>query len=116
LLGVKGILPFSEKSNWVVDFRLLHPINPNIKINFNGLFDEKKLNLNGRLGERLSFAWQHQVNHTINIIAEPYLEYWHLGKSTTKIITRNGKRIGSIFEPQSKTLNYGFMIYLVHSF
>jgi len=112
-LGAK-VAP-SEKSNWVVDFRLTHPINANIKINFNGLFDDKKLNLNGQLSGRLSFAWQPQLSHSLKFIAEPYLEYWHLGRSTTETLTRNGQTVGHIFEPQSKTLNYGIMIYLMYA-
>jgi len=116
LLGVKGILPISDKSKLSMNFGLTYPINPTIKVDFNGIFDEKKFDLAGQWGRRFSLAWHYQYSDMMNIIIEPYLEYWHFGQSARQTLIRRGKIVGSLFEPRSEMHNYGLMVYLRRSF
>lgn len=116
LLGVKGILPISDKSKLSIHFALTYPLNPTIKVNFNGIFDEKKFNLAAKKGKMFSLAWQYQYTEKINIILEPYLEHWQFGASAKQTLIRGGKIVGSLFEPRSKMHNYGLMIYLRRTF
>ncbi|EDN67824.1 hypothetical protein BGP_4760 [Beggiatoa sp. PS] len=116
LLGIKGILPISDKSKLSMNFGLTYPINPTIKVDFNGIFDEKKFDLAGQWGRRFSLAWHYQYSDMMNIIIEPYLEYWHFGQSARQTLTRRGKIVGSLFEPRSEMHNYGLMVYLRRSF
>jgi hypothetical protein len=116
LLGIKGILSINDKSKLSINFALTYPLNPTIKVDFNGIFNEKTFNLAGQRGKTFSLAWQYQYKEAMNIIIEPYLEHWPFGTSAKQALFRGGKRVGSVFEPRSKMHNYGLMIYLKRSF
>ena len=116
LLGVKSILPINKQSKLTINLCLMYPLNPTIKIDFNGLFDEQQFNLNGQWGKRFSLAWQYQYSDAINISIEPYLEYWDFAQSANQTLTHHGKTVGSLFEPQSEMHNYGLTIYFQRSF
>ncbi len=116
LLGAKSSFPFTDKSDWVIDFSIIQPIKPTVEIDFDGAFDKTKLDLGERLGGRFSLAWQYRFNDTMHIVVESYLERWYLGRSATETLTRNGKKVGGVFEPRSEALNKGLTIYLTRSF
>jgi hypothetical protein len=116
LVGIKQQLLITNQSNWLFDYQLTYPIDSKIEIDAHGLFDKKQLHLTGEIGERFSLTWQYRLYHAMTISIEPYFEYWQLNRSTTEIITRNGIKVGQIFEPQGETANYGLITYLTYSF
>jgi hypothetical protein len=116
LLGVKSILPISQQSKLMINLRLMYPLNPTIKIDFNGIFDEQQFKLNEQWGKYFSLAWQYQYNDLISISVEPYLEYWDFAQSASQTLTRRGQTVGSLFEPRSEMHNYGLTITLQRSF
>ncbi|MBI3609605.1 MAG: hypothetical protein HY204_02750 [Nitrospirae bacterium] len=116
ILGLKGTFYSTDKIQWGADLRLIRTITPKIIIDFKGLYDRARLNLDERFGGRLSLPWRYQYRENTAFDFEPYLESWNLGRSPTKLLTRNGAVVGSVFEPKSETRNYGLTIGIIRFF
>jgi hypothetical protein len=116
LVGIKKRLAVTNQFNWLLDYQLVYPIGSRIEVDAHGLFDKKQLHLTGKIGERFSLTWQYQLYHAMSMSIEPYFEHGQLNRSSTEILTRNGIKVGQIFEPRSETSNYGLVIYLTYSF
>ncbi|MBI3811086.1 MAG: hypothetical protein HY283_02610 [Nitrospirae bacterium] len=115
-LGTKWIFYKAGKLEGGIDLSLLRTLAPEIKIDFNGVYDNVRLDLGERFGGRLSFPWRYHYHDETAFLLEPYLEGWDLGRSSSKPLIRNGTVMGSVLEPRSETQNYGLAISLVRSF
>jgi hypothetical protein len=115
-LGTKWIFYNAGKLQGGINFSLSRTIAPEIKIDFNGAYDNVRLDLGERFGARLSLPWRYQYQDEPAFLFEPYLEGWDLGQSSSKPLTRNGAGLGSVLEPRSETRNYGLAISIVRSF
>jgi len=116
LVGIKKRLAVINQSNWLLDYQLVYPMSSRIEIDTHGLFDKKQLHLTGKMGERFSLTWQYPLYHAMSMSIESYFEHWQWNRSSTEILTRNGIKVGQIFEPRGETSNYGLVIYLTYSF
>ncbi len=115
-LGTKWIFYKAGKLDGGIDLSLLRTIAPEIKIDFNGTYDNARLDLGERFGGRFSLPWRYHYQDKTAFLFEPYLDGWDLGQSPTQPLTRNSAVMGSVMEPRSETRNYGLAISLVRSF
>ncbi len=109
-LGMKAEIYQSATSRWLLDARLMQTIKPTIAIDFNGRFDNATLALGERLGFRLALPSRYTINRSTSLNIEPYAESYELGRSKASPLTKNGAEVGTVFEPYSKTINYGLSV------
>jgi len=109
-LGAKAALYDSGTSRWLLDARLMQIINPTMDVRFSG-YDSSRLALGERPGIRISLPWRYTMNRSSSFGIEPYAESYELGRSANTPLTINGSATGQqIYEPQSKTRNYGLSV------
>ncbi len=109
-LGMKAEIYQSDFSLWLLDARLTHTINPQITIDFNGMYDKTTLDLGERTGFRLSLPSKYTINKSASLLIEPYAESFELGRSKTSTLDKNGVPGGTVFEPYSRTIIYGLSV------
>lgn len=114
-LGAELVFRQSEKSHWLVATRLLHPIDPTMKIKFKTDLDNAELDLGEELGHRLSLTWRYRMLKKWQFGIKAFYTTWDLGKSDPEQLNRNGAVIGSVFEPASKTHNSGLQFTVSYS-
>lgn len=114
--GTNAVLSDRPHGTWSIDLRLLRTINPDIRINFHGLYDNVRFDLGERFGFRLAFPWQRRLAGGDLLTVEPYLEGWKFGRSADRVLTQGGVPAGSVFEPRSETLNIGIQVGLTRPF
>jgi hypothetical protein len=103
-------------NRWGLDLRLLRTVAPTVRVDFNGLFDDKTLDLGERFGGRLSATWARRASNRTVLKLEPFYEGWDLGRSDTERLTQGGVAVGTVFEPRSETRNFGVNLGLAHTF
>lgn len=109
-LGLKAEIYQSDSSRWLLDARLVQTIKPEIAIDFNGQYENTSLALGEKLGVRLSLPSSYPINQTTRLSIEPFAETYELGRSNTGTLANNGIPVGTVFEPYSKTINYGLSV------
>ncbi len=110
LLGVKLTLGEWPRARWLLDARVVRPVNPSITVDSHGQHDKVGLDLGERWGWRLALPWRYSVSQTASLTVEPFVESFELGRSATVPLTDNGTPVGTIDEPRSETRNYGLAI------
>lgn len=115
-LGAKIPLYEAQSFNWGLDIRVTRIIAPEIEVDYSGLYDNVHLSLGERWGFKLKAPLSFAVRDSTTMVVEPYLEEYSLGRSSTAPLTRQGVVIGTVFEPDSNSSNYGVSLYLRHLF
>jgi len=95
--GMKGEIYHSGADSLLLDIRLLRTFIPEIKVSE---YDNLKLTLGERWGGRLALPWRSKLNEENGLLVEPFVEYFEFGRSAIDPLT-------GVYEPFSKTLNYG---------
>ena len=109
-MGAKAVLYESRHADWLLDARLIRPVNPSIKVDFKGRYDNIQLNLGERWGVRLALPWRYAISPSTGLMVEPFMESHALGRGATASLTRNGVPVGTVNEPRSESRNYGLVI------
>ena len=109
-LGAKLTLSQSPQVRWLLDARVVRPVNSSITVDSHGLYDKVRLDLGEGWGWRLALPWRYSVSQTASLTVEPFAESFDLGRSATVPRTSNGAPAGTINEPRSETRNYGLVI------
>jgi len=107
MLGLRGEYDINARTRLRADVCLTRTINPEIKVDFESNFDDVKLDLGEKTGSRVRLFLDHELGETVRVWLSPWYEFWELGRSATRDLTRNGSVIGTVVEPRSKTGNYG---------
>ena len=107
LLGGRAVLMQSGASQLALDVRLIRTISPQLKVDFNGLFDTTKLALGERTGGRLSLPWCLALSQSGSLAVEPFYERLKLGRSQTQPLTRTAAVVGQVFEPNGERIQWG---------
>lgn len=111
-IGAKVLLSKEATAMHVLDIGLLKPIHPKMAIDFKGAFNASpQVFPEARLGLRLLLSSKIPITQEINLVIEPYGEYWELGRSP--LVTQNAV---SVYEPQSKTRNIGLNVRIGKNF
>lgn len=90
-------------ATWSLEAELLWPINPEVEIDDNPVFNKTELDLEQQLGGRLALRWHQDLNPRLGLALELWYEHWELGQSDTETINAKGGGTLSIFEPDSDT-------------
>ena len=110
LLGAKLTLSESPQARWLLDARVVRPVNPSITVEANSLYDKVRLDLGERWGWRLALPWRYSMSQAAGLTVEPFVESFEIGRSATVPATKNGTPVGTVTEPRSETRNYGLAI------
>jgi hypothetical protein len=114
-IGARAMLHRAGTTTWEADVRLARTIDPQVEVDFNGLFDDTRLSLGARSAARVSLTWQRSVGNGLAVRIRPYWEHWELGRSESAVLTRNDLVVGSVHEPRSETDSYGITISIIAS-
>lgn len=109
-LGAKSVLYTSERGRWMLDARFTRPVNPSMKVDFDGLNDSVRLDVGGHWGVRGALPWHYTMSQSADFFMEPFMESYETRRSATTPLTRNGVIVGTVYEPRSESFNYGFMV------
>lgn len=104
-LGVKFIAYQQGASNLMLDIGWIKPIDPVMEVK--GAYNNPRLNPESRNGLRLVLTSRSELRENTALIVEPYFEYWQLGKSPA---------VATVYEPASKTRNFGVNLRLGRRF
>jgi len=111
-IGTKVSLTKNAATNHVLDIGLIRPIKPEMWIDFKGAFNASPhVYPESRTGLRCTLTSNLMITKNLNLILEPFYEYWALGKSP--VVTQNTI---SVYEPASKTNNVGVNIRIGRNF
>ena len=116
IVGLEGNLYRGAKTHFKIDLRITRTVNPEIEVDFNNIFDDARLELGERFGLRFSMPFHVSAFENTDFSLTPFFEYWELGRSSTEELLRQGKVIGTIFEPRSETRILGIAIVLNRAF
>jgi hypothetical protein len=116
VLGGRAVLVESGASQFALDVRLIRTISPQLKVDFNGLFDTAKLALGERTGARLALPWRLALTASGSLVVEPFYERLKLGRSQTQPLTRSAAVVGQVFEPNGELTPWGVNISWMQAF
>lgn len=108
--GAKLVIYKSDRVNWQLDARLTRTVKPTVTIDFNGRFDNTRLDLGERWGVRLELPWKYALSRNTEMTVVPFVEKQSLGRSSTEALTSRGIPVGSVNEPRSESRNFGIQI------
>ena len=106
----------SEATAVDVDLQAAWPLQPQVKIDFGGMFDPRTLMLGPRLAGRVSVPASWATGPDSRLIIEPGLEAWGFGRSSTELLYRHGVPAGVVYQPQGKGYNLDVKVLWVQSF
>jgi hypothetical protein len=89
------------------DARVIRIIDPQLEIDFGGLFDDASLDLGEDWGMRIALPARFRIKAASWLVVEPWYERWEFGRSRDTSLTQNGSPAGTVFEPASETENIG---------
>jgi len=73
-------------------------------------FDDVDLDLGAKNGVRLSLALQRDLGKSTSLWLRPWFEYWELGRNAESDLLSHGIPVGTVFEPDSETSNFGISL------
>jgi hypothetical protein len=106
----------SEAATVDIDLQTAWPLQPQVKIDFGGLFDTKTLLLGPRLAGRVSVPVSWVTGAGSRLIVEPGFEAWGFGRSSSETLYRHGVPAGVVYQPQGKGYNLDLKVVWVQSF
>ncbi len=112
-LGIKqSLLPRQEASQFMLDIGLLKPLNPEMRIDFEGTYPVSPVVYpESKIGVRMMLTSSTVISKNMRLSIEPYYEYWKLGRSPTVFyLIPNG--LLQAAEPASRTSNFGLNLRL----
>jgi hypothetical protein len=116
-LGGNVALVEKNPHQLLFDIRWLHRTQAKLSVDFRGIFDKPEdLSLNVQNGWRLALPWRYVLDNSNIMHIEPYAESWHIDRTGSKSISRNGLQIGNFFEPASNTKLYGVTLNWLYHF
>lgn len=116
-LGLKqSLAPQQSSSQLFLDAGLLKPINPEIHIDFKGAYPvSPTVYPQSNLGLRLMLTSSTALSKDMRMTIEPYYEYWKLGRSPS-VSAPVTAGILSVYEPASRTSNFGLNLRVGRTF
>jgi hypothetical protein len=99
-LGAKFVAYQRAATNLMLDIGWVRPLDPVLDVY--GAFNNPTLSPGSRSGLRLMLTSRLMLVENTALILEPYYEYWQLGRSPS--VSSGGS---TIYEPESKTRNFG---------
>lgn len=107
LLGASATLWKNQLTQVLADLRVTEALDPTLRVDFHGAFDNAKIRLPARPGWRLALPWTLNVLSAGSLRLEPYYEYWRTPRSASSPLTKPGFAPRSVFEPKSQMGNFG---------
>ncbi|HEB80255.1 MAG TPA: hypothetical protein ENI71_00070 [Chromatiales bacterium] len=96
------------RARWSLDGRVSRTMGARVAVDFKGAFDSVSLAPGARFAGRLALRFAYRLARAWSVQAVPYVEWWNLGQSSARPLTRGGASFGSMFEPRSETRVIGF--------
>jgi hypothetical protein len=116
LLGLRGTHEVKHDLRLVAEIQLTRTFDPDVKVDFGGLFDEMRLALGEETGLRASLALDWRFGHATTLRLSPWYESWEFGRSDDRDLYRNGILVGTVYEPRSETHHAGVTLSLMWRF
>ncbi|MCU7812157.1 MAG: hypothetical protein KZQ77_13100 [Candidatus Thiodiazotropha sp. (ex Notomyrtea botanica)] len=107
LLGLRGKHRLDQQTHLTGEFYLTRVVNPGLNVRFISHFDNAELDLGEETGFRIRLTLDRQLSRSTSFWVSPWYEYWELGRSNDAPLFSNGIQVGTLFEPQSETRNFG---------
>jgi len=107
LLGLRGEHEFSERTRIVANLQLTRTANPELDVQFKANYDDVSLELGEETAFKASLMLHRSIGRGASLWLMPWYERWDLGRSRVEDLYRNGVPEGTVWEPRSKTRNYG---------
>jgi len=85
-------------------------------VDFAGRFDDLGLDLGEETGFKADLAIHWRLARATELWLATWYEYWALGRSADRVLTRDGRVVGTVFEPRSETRNAGLSLGAVWRF
>jgi hypothetical protein len=108
--GVRLTAVHRDRFDIDFDVRAIRPIQPKIEVDFGGSFDRASLDLHSRTGWRVATPVAWRFGSTKSLSVEPFWERQELGRSANGLLKRGGAPVGTLFEPSSKSNNFGLTV------
>jgi hypothetical protein len=116
MLGAKAATG-PENSQWMLDLRVLHTIEPKVHVAAGSFGDALTLSLGARTSGAIALGWRTRRATGTVLGAEAFVEQWKFGRSAPAIQTRGGAPTGFVvYEPESETRSYGLRAVLTGAF
>lgn len=102
-VGAKIVAMQGEQSQLTLDIGLLKPWSPVMHVDFRGTYNVAPVVYpESKIGWRMMLTSELKLTGNTQLMLEPYVEYWELGRSPTVAMGNI-----SVHEPASKTNNIG---------
>jgi hypothetical protein len=106
----------AARVRWSLDGRVSRTMGARVAVDFRGAFDPVSLGPADRFAGRLALRFAYRLARAWSVQAVPYVEWWNLGQSPARPLTRGGASFGSVFEPRSGTRVIGFELGVLRRF
>lgn len=114
--GLSANYEHNFNSEWGIDLNLIWPVDPEIEVDFPNNYDDIKLDLGSDAAIRARLSWTYNLNKSIEIGVESYIEYWKLDRSDSSPLLAGGTLVGSVVEPRSETRAIGVAVTVSRNF
>lgn len=106
-LGAKARVVKRDRLEWIVDARVMRPLDPKVLIDFKGAFSASpEVEPTARPGIRIALPLRYRMSDGSVLSLEPYFEQWKLGRSEN-VSFRSGALTVTVHEPESETRTFG---------
>lgn len=107
LLGLRGEHEVNERTRIVANMQLTRTVNPELDVQFKANYDDVSLDLGEETAFKASLMLLRRMGRGASLWLMPWYERWDLGRSRVENLYRDGVPAGTVWEPRSKTRNYG---------
>jgi hypothetical protein len=90
-----------------LEFSLRQTRRPEVSVDFGGLYDNQSIALGRQTGMRLAAPASLALGRGSRLRLEPWVEYWGFDRSASQPLLRDGRRVGSVFQPTSDGRSLG---------
>lgn len=115
-LDATAVLARSPQWSVGVDLRLTRTLGSEVAVSFGGRFDDQRLGLGEQWGWRLAVPALLRTGRSSGIRIEPWYEYWGFDRSDTEPLLRDGRPVGTVYQPDGKGRNYGLRVLWAQGF
>ncbi|HIB76374.1 MAG TPA: hypothetical protein EYO58_01895 [Flavobacteriales bacterium] len=108
-VGAQYLVSKQPMGSLLIDGRVFYTVSPQVRVEFLDAHDPVTLALDAKPGIRIALPYVRKFSHH-SILFEPYIERYEFGRSQTQALTIGGNPSGTVFEPNSETIDAGLRV------
>ncbi len=90
-----------------LEFSLRRTQRPEVSVDFGGLYDNQSIALGRQTGMRLAAPARLALGKGSTLKLEGWIEYWGFDRSASQPLLRDGRPVGTVFQPESDGRSLG---------